>query len=111
MFKQDLNVVTLTGTIGTLKSKENHTFVSVAIGNGVDEDGDARTVWVPCNAFSNTKTYIDKYASVGSGIVIKGRLSSYADQDDRNRVTIVIDSANVLSKKDNGNSKDKRKRK
>ena len=107
------NLAVLVGNLGKdpkeeLKKTQNGLSVltvSIAVDDGLDKDGQRKTLWVPVEAWRNSAEYLANNCHKGDSIGVVGRLSisQYTDNEGNNkeRWKIVAESISRLKESQN----------
>lgn len=85
---QDLEL----GKAGKGKDAASYTRFTLAVGDGVDRNGDKKTQFIPCVAWGSLAETLCDYVLKGDRLTVEGRINiqSYEDEDGNKRSSFQI---------------------
>ena len=102
----------LTADIEVSGKKTKYANCTLAVRDGVDEDGEPKAQFIRCVAFNKSAEILEKFTGKGSPLVICGRLSnsSYEDEDGVTKYStnVIVDDFDLIVSKKSEDEEEKK---
>lgn len=102
----------LTDDIKAEGKKNKYANFTLAVRDGVDQDGEAKAQFIRCVIFNKGAEVLEQYTSKGSPLCISGRLanSSYEDEEGETRYStnVIVDDFDLIGAKKEEAKEDKK---
>lgn len=104
----------LTDDIKAVKTSKKNVYANftLAVRDGVDEDGEAKAQFIRCVVFNKGAEVLEQYTSKGSPLCISGRIvnSSYEDEEGETRYStnVIVDDFDLIGAKKEEAKEDKK---
>ena len=102
----------LTDDIKAEGKKNKYANFTLAVRDGVDEEGNAKAQFIRCVVFNKGAEVLEEYTSKGSPLCISGRIanSSYEDEEGETRYStnIIVDDFDLIGAKKEETQKEKK---
>ena len=111
-----MNKVVLTGRvtddIKAVGKKNKYAAFTIAVRDGLDEDGEPRAQFIRCVIFNKGAEVLEQFVSKGMPLSVSGRLSnsSYEDEDGVTRYStnVIVDDFDLIGSKKEETEKPKK---
>lgn len=99
----------------SVNKKIKYANFTLAVRDGVDEDGDSKAQFIRCVAFNKGAEILEEFTGKGMPLVVCGRLSnsSYVDEDGETRYStnVIVDDFDLIVSKKSEDVEDKTSKK